>query len=72
MTALVWDLRTLWQYVSFVGGLLDAAGEKIRYVGYPGTWWEGVVLSIRFVYGMYTVCTVYIRIYAVYKLAIYA
>jgi hypothetical protein len=55
-----------------MGGLLDAAGEKIRYVGYPGTGREGVEFSIRFVYGIYTVYTVYIRIYAVYRLAIYA
>jgi hypothetical protein len=38
-----------------VGGLLDATGDKIRYVGYPGTWEEGVEFSIRFVYGIYTV-----------------
>jgi hypothetical protein len=58
--------------VLFVGGLLDAAGEKIRYVGYPGTWDDGVDFSIRFLYGIYTVYTVYVRIYAVYKLEIYA
>jgi hypothetical protein len=36
-----------------VGGLPDAAGEKVRYVGYPGTGGEGVEFSIRFVYGIY-------------------
>jgi hypothetical protein len=72
MTALVWDLRTLWQYVRLVGGLLDAAGEKIRYAGYPGTGGEVIEFSIRFVYGIYTADTVYTRIYAVQKLAIYA
>jgi hypothetical protein len=46
--------------------------KKNGYVGYHGTGGEEVVFSMRFVHDIYTVYTVYIRIYPVYKLAIYA
>jgi hypothetical protein len=50
VTVLMWHLEMLWQFFSSVGGLLDAAGEKIRYFGCPCTWGEVVKFSIRFAY----------------------
>jgi hypothetical protein len=55
MSVLVSDVGMLWQYFSALRGLLDVAGETIRYVGYPGTSGEGVLFSVRFEYRIHTV-----------------
>ena len=56
-------LKVVCAVLGCIGPLLDAAGKRKWYVVWHGGFLVGWQFSIRFLYGIYTFYTVYIRLY---------